>query len=141
MGYGDWTEIDIKNTSGKELSFRNCQHTNGANSTPVRVDVPDKNREISPNELNDKKIGSNGSYRFGACGRENTWSGCEGIVELWDTAANVVVAKIKYYSPHGTSYNQFSIDCPTSGWTASQTGAYLGNDQPMGNVTVTVSNH
>lgn len=26
MGYGDWTELEIKNKSGKELSLRNCQH-------------------------------------------------------------------------------------------------------------------
>jgi hypothetical protein len=98
-----------------------------------------KDVEINSSDLNTKVVQPYKEYKIGACGRENTWSGCDGSFELWDKSANVAVAKIKYYSPHGTSYNQFSIDCPTKGWTASQTGAYLGNDQALGAITVTVS--
>ena len=98
-----------------------------------------KDLEIAPSDLNTKVAPANGSYKIGACGRENSWSGADGSFELWDKVANAPAAKIKYYSPHGTSYNQFSVDCPTRGWTASQTGAYLGNDQALGAITLTVS--
>ncbi|CCC11519.1 hypothetical protein SMACR_02177 [Sordaria macrospora] len=139
MGYGDWTELEIKNKSGKELSLRNCQHEWG--KFYFCESGSDKNREISIDELNSKKIAPGGSYRFGACGKENSLSGCDGFVELWDAETNVMAAKVRYFSPHGTSYNRMDIDCPNEGWNCSQTGGYLGNDQPLGNVKVTVSTY
>ena len=83
-------------------------------------------------------IGKGQVYTIGSCGRENTWSGCEGQFDLFDTAAGNTAATVKFYSPHGTSYNQFSIDTPTSGWYASQTGADLGNSGPLGAINLRV---
>ncbi|KAK4165501.1 Aegerolysin [Cladorrhinum sp. PSN259] len=104
MGYGDWTQIEIKNNSN----------------------------------LNGKTIDAGQSYTVGSCGRENTWSGCQGQFDLYDGEGGATATTIKFYSPHGTSYNSFSMDTPTAGWYASQTGAYLGNDGLLGAVTVTI---
>ena len=101
--------------------------------------IANKDSALSISDVNTKSAPANGSYKIGACGKENTWSGADGSFELWDRVANKQAAKITYYSPHGTSYNQFSIDCPSKGLTASQTGAYLGNDKPLGAITLTVS--
>lgn len=110
-------------------------------STFLESDIvlANKGSEIMPGDLNMKNVAPYKSYKIGACGRENAMSGCDGTFELWDKVANVPVAKIMYYSPHGSSYNQFRIDCTTKGWTASQTGAYFGRDAPLGAITVTVS--
>jgi len=71
----------------------------------------DKDKTVDPKVLSEQNIEPGGNYKIGACGCENSTSGCEGSIELWDKGgANVVVAKVKYYSPHGTSYNAFSID-------------------------------
>ncbi|KAF4444528.1 aegerolysin Aa-Pri1 [Fusarium austroafricanum] len=134
MGCTNWTEINIQNITSKTLSFRKAQHEWG------KFDSSEKEIEIYPQDLDKKKIAPNKEYKIGACGRENTWSGCDGNFELRDDAANVVVAKIKFYSPHSLFYNQFSIDCPTQDWTASQTGAYLSNDQALEAIAVAVSN-
>ncbi|EIN09992.1 Aegerolysin [Punctularia strigosozonata HHB-11173 SS5] len=137
MGYGDWTEITIQNTSDAELRFRNASLNWGKFYNCERG--TNKDEEIEPGSLGAKVIPAHGSYTIGACGRENTWSGTEGQFDLYAPGTGQLAATVKFYSPHGSSYNSVNIDCPNKEWSAGQNGAYLGNDKPLGAFTVTVA--
>jgi len=138
MGYGDWTQITVKNTSNVQLLFQHSSLLCGEFYSCE--DGPDKDKIIEPCVLNTKVVQAQGSYTIGACGHEKQRSGAEGQFDLYEPTSNVVVSTIKFYSPHDTSYNAFSIDHSSKSWSASQQGAYIENDGPLGEVTVTVAN-
>jgi len=97
---------------------------------------PDKNKEIKINALNGTAISPNSSYTLGACGRENNTSGCEGSFELQEVDRSTI-SRIFFYSPHGTSYNQFRAEAnQPQKWAVSQSGGYYGNNAPLGAVIV-----
>ncbi|KAF7964458.1 hypothetical protein HWV62_41812 [Athelia sp. TMB] len=136
MGYGNWTEIKIANTSDVPIQFANS----GLSWGKFYSCEPSSNKdaEISPDGLNKTTIDAGRTYTIGSCGRENTWSGTEGHFDLASNQG-LTIAKFKFYSPHGTSYNSFNIDCPNPGvWSATATGGDFGNGGPLGSITVTV---
>ncbi|KAF7974641.1 hypothetical protein HWV62_11509 [Athelia sp. TMB] len=154
MGYGNWTEIKIANTSDVPIQFANSGLSWGRfyscepsctllmifhmNTLTDLSPTANKDAEISPDGLNKTTIDAGRTYTIGSCGRENTWSGTEGHFDLASNQG-LTIAKFKFYSPHGTSYNSFNIDCPNPGvWSATATGGDFGNGGPLGSITVTV---
>lgn len=154
MGYGNWTEIKITNTSAVDIQFTNsaltwgkfysCEPSGrlfGTLYMSMLTDAPiaNKDAEIQPGDLNNTTISAGKTYTIGACGRENTWSGTDGQFDLHAPSLGLTVAKITFYSPYGASYNNFHIDSPNPGqWMSTSNGGNLTNNGPLGSITVTV---
>jgi hypothetical protein len=148
MGYGDWTQITIHNQSDVTITINNAQLQWGKfyrsrEASFLVLIAPsanslysaDKDAALEPHRVNGIEIKPNESYTLGSCGRENTWSGCQGDFELQEP--NGTICKVYFYSPHGTSYNQFRLDATQPRrWAVSQSGGYFGNDGPLGSVNI-----
>ncbi|KAI1324213.1 aegerolysin type hemolysin [Xylariaceae sp. FL0255] len=131
MGYKQFTEIKIVNKTVGTLKIQNAAHSWGK-----FYNAPDRDSEISPDDLNLVKIAPGQNYTVSACGRENASSGCTGSFDLVD--GNVTAVQILYDSPWGNSSNRFNAQT-ASGYAVNQVGGNL-NDQggPLGDIQLTI---
>lgn len=101
--------------------------------------LANKDHEVTPDQVDKLTVSKGASYMIGSCGRENTWSGCQGQFDLWDDSKNSRICTIFFYSPHGASYNSFRVEVADNTWSVNPSGGYFGNDGPLGSVTVTLA--
>jgi hypothetical protein len=94
---------------------------------------------MSPDDVNRQVIGAHTSYTIGACGKQNTWSGAEGQFDLYDKTTDQTICTVFFYTPHGSSYNNFRAQGTGGKWSATTSGGYFGNDGPLGACTVTLN--
>ena len=128
MAYAQWVVITIGAT-GTTLSIKNAQHAWGK-----FFNNPNKDAEISPDDINKITITSGNVGVIASCGREHDASGTEGSFDIYDGETHV---------------GNYYWDCPwvlksnQSTWTPSLsenyvtqvTGANLDSGA-LGNVTI-----
>ncbi|CAA7259451.1 unnamed protein product [Cyclocybe aegerita] len=131
MGYGDWTQITIQNKTDIKLQINNSQLRWGKFYNCEGA--PNLDTEISI----DKDVPAKGSYMVGSCGRENTWSGCDGEFSLYDTTTGKTIFTVYFISPHGSSPKIFRVARQLDGWYFNYNVDLLGAG-PLGSVILEV---
>ncbi|KAI0157437.1 aegerolysin type hemolysin [Xylariaceae sp. FL1272] len=131
MGYKQFTEIKIVNKTPDTLKIKNAAHSWGKFYVS-----PDRDNEISPDDLNKVEIAAGGNYIVAACGKSDASSGCTGSFDLVD--GNATAVSVIYDSPWGTSSNRFNTQTG-DGFAVNQVGGNL-NDQggPLGDIQLTI---
>jgi hypothetical protein len=128
--YAQWVRMEI-HAENTNLKVQNLVKGWGK----FHVDG-DKNREISPTDVNNRTILSGESYVISACGRSGAGSGTDGNFDLFD--GEVKVGNYHWSCPWGSKPNE-------STWTPAETagdayevtvkGANLDSGA-LGNITI-----
>ncbi|KAF1982296.1 hypothetical protein K402DRAFT_340691 [Aulographum hederae CBS 113979] len=94
MGLNDWTQIEIDNSSNRPLHVRRASHEWGK-FYACNPHIP-RSTELSPSHLNNTPIPARTRLTIGACGRDDSPTGCEGEFSLFDPVDRRIVAWVRY---------------------------------------------
>lgn len=79
MAYADWIQVILDNKSNKALK------TSGAYLQWGKFyDIPDNDKEVPTESVNNQPIPSKDTFQFASCGREHAASGTEGQIDIMD---------------------------------------------------------
>lgn len=128
--YAQWVVINIKNEmSDNDVSIRNATaiwgkfHANG-----------NKDREIPAEDINKIEIAPKSAEKISACGRENSPSGTEGTIDLYNGSTKI--AQLYWNCPWGSSTNNFEVRGKDDGYVVGHSGG--SPTGALGNIEVQV---
>ncbi|KAH7232772.1 aegerolysin type hemolysin [Fusarium tricinctum] len=131
MAYGQWVYILIQSKiASGNISVKNVNIMWGK-----FYKYDDKDNEISPQDVGNIVIPSNGSAGIASCGRSDAASGTEGTFDLYD--GDVKICNIYWSDPWGGSTNIFTVSNVNDSYIVQATGATLEGG-PLGNVNVRI---
>ncbi|KAK1778422.1 Aegerolysin-domain-containing protein [Copromyces sp. CBS 386.78] len=132
LGESQWVYMTIRNeASSGDMYIRNTKLHWGK-----WYDYPDKDHELSDNDVQGGRAGPNGGTMVvAASGRAWTPSGTEGQFDIYH--GGIKVCHVYFDCPFSHIHNSFSISDINGAYAVQETGASLGSG-PLGTITIEV---
>ncbi|KAL4878033.1 aegerolysin type hemolysin [Aspergillus karnatakaensis] len=131
--YDQWVQINISNFAKDTLDIEDSKlewgkfYKNG-----------DKDKEITPQQLDGTVIKDNAHASVYSCGREDAASGTQGSLDLYDQRSQEKVCTIHWDCPWGSSTNTFGINNIAEDYSVVH-GPYHKSGGALGVVKVSVN--
>lgn len=97
---------------------------------------PNKDKELSIDDVNKTVIPAGGEHRVSACGRSDAASGTTGSFDLYDD--NTKIIHIKWNCPWGSKYNSFEAEDRSKNYYVN-VGSWNQDSGAIGTVDVEVT--
>jgi len=130
MAYAQWVEIKVEPT-GTDLQIKNAKANWGK-----FYQHPNKDKELSPAQINKLKITPANPVIIASCGRSDASAGTEGSFDLY--AGEVKVAHYKWNCPWGSKTNSQALTPGTNEHYVTQVSGGNTDSGALGNVTLKV---